>query len=66
MAKTRDVYNVKVYLSKTDVLEWNNVEDLEYIDDNTVSFYNQKEEEITVSAPAHLMVVTKREEVVIG
>ncbi len=66
MAKIKDVYNVRVYISKVDYLEWTNVEDLEYESDNTVSFFDKNGQEITVNAPAQLMVITKREEVIVG
>lgn len=62
MAKTREIYQVRVYFSKDEYLEWKDVKNLDWPDDNCVQFTDQTDQEITVVA--QVIVVTKKEEVI--
>lgn len=63
MAKTREVYQVRVYFSKEEYLEWKDVKDVDY-DEGYVEFTYQDNQKITVYASRQVIVVTRREEVI--
>lgn len=63
MGKTKEVYQVRVYFSKDEFLEWDNVTEMdtdclgEYY---YVSFVDSNGREVQIDAPTKVIVVTKR------
>lgn len=64
MAKTKKSYQIRVYFSKTDYLEWSDVTEIdEAMDEGIINFLDKDGQEVTVCASEHVIVVTKRETV---
>ncbi len=61
MPKTEELSQIRVYFSKDEYLEWNQAKDLEWENENSVSFFNGMGDEITINAPTRVIVVTRRE-----
>lgn len=61
MPKTETIYQVRVYFSKDEYLEWSPAKNLEWENENSVSFDNNMGDMICINAPTRVIVVTERE-----
>lgn len=62
MPKTETTYQVRVYFSKDEYLEWNQAKDLEFFEgENSVAFNNNMGDRIIINASTRVIVVLERE-----